>query len=93
MRKALYYFFIIIKGTVLLKGGTVAHQAPLSMEFSRQEYWSGLPSPAPGYLSNPGIEPESLASPELADALPLSHLGSPYCSIVDYNVVPTSAVK
>ena len=35
---------------------TVAHQAPLSMGFSRQEYWSGLPCPPPGYLSNPGIE-------------------------------------
>ena len=35
---------------------TVAHQAPLSMEFSRQEYWSGLPFPSPGDLLNPGIE-------------------------------------
>ena len=38
----------------------VAHQAPLSMEFSRQEYWSGLPFPSPGDLPNPGIEPGSL---------------------------------
>ena len=38
-----------------------AHQAPLSMEFSRQEYWSGLPCPPPGDLPNPGIEPRSLA--------------------------------
>ena len=38
-----------------------AHQAPLSMEFSRQEYWSGLPFPSSGDLSNPGMEPESLA--------------------------------
>ena len=36
---------------------TVAHQAPLSMEFSRQEYWSGLPFPSPGDLPYPGIEP------------------------------------
>ena len=36
---------------------TVAHQAPLSMEFSRQEYWSGLPCLPPGDLPNPGIEP------------------------------------
>ena len=35
--------------------GTVAHQAPLSMEFSRQEYWSGLPFPPPGDLPDPGI--------------------------------------
>ena len=39
---------------------TVAHQAPLSMGFSRQEYWSGLPFPSPGDLSSPGIEPSSL---------------------------------
>ena len=36
---------------------TVAHQTPPSMEFSRQEYWSGLPFPSPGDLPNPGIEP------------------------------------
>ena len=47
---------------------TVAYQAPQSMEFFRQEYWSGLPFPSPGDLSNPGIEP---GSPALqADASP-----------------------
>ena len=45
---------------------TVAHQAPLSMEFSRQEYWNGLPFPTPGDLPDPGIELESPASPALA---------------------------
>ena len=40
---------------------TVARQAPPSMEFSRQEYWSGLPFPSPGDLPNPGIEPRSPA--------------------------------
>ena len=40
---------------------TVAHQAPPSMEFFRQEYWSGLPLPSPGDLPDPGIEPRSLA--------------------------------
>ena len=45
---------------------TVAHQTPLSMGFSRQEYWSGVPFPSPGDLSNPGIEPASLVSPALA---------------------------
>ena len=45
---------------------TVACQASLSLRFSRQEYWSGLPSPPPGYLPNPGIEPESPTSPALA---------------------------
>ena len=38
---------------------TVAHQAPLSMEFSRQEYWSGLPFPSPKDLPDPGIKPRS----------------------------------
>ena len=47
---------------------TVAYEAPLSMEFSRQEYWSGLPYPSPGDLPDPGIEP---GSPALqADSLP-----------------------
>ena len=41
------------------------HQAPLSMGFSRQKYWSGLPCPPPECLPNPGIEPESPASPAL----------------------------
>ena len=41
--------------------GTVAYQAPLSMGFSRQEGWSGLPFPSPGDLSGPGIEPISFA--------------------------------
>ena len=43
---------------------TVACQAPLSMEFSRQEYWSGLPFPPPGDLPDPGIEPRSPALQE-----------------------------
>ena len=45
---------------------TVALQAPLSLGFSRQEYWNGLPCPSPGYLPNPGIESTSLMSPALA---------------------------
>ena len=45
---------------------TVAHQAPLFMGVSRQEYWSGLPFPSPGILSHPGIEPVSLGSPTCA---------------------------
>ena len=45
---------------------TVALQAPLSMGFSRQEYWSGLRCPPLGVLSNPGTEPKSLNSPALA---------------------------
>ena len=45
---------------------TVAHQAPLSMGFSRQEYWSRLPLPVPGDLPNPGIKPAPLSTPALA---------------------------
>ena len=46
---------------------TVALQAPLSVGFSRQEYWSGLPCPPPGDLPNPGVKPTSLKSPAVAD--------------------------
>ena len=46
---------------------TVAHQAPLSIGFSRQESCSGLPCPPPGHLPDPGIEPESLMSAALTD--------------------------
>ena len=54
---------------------TTAHQAPLSIEFPRQEHWSGLPFPSPGDLSDPGIEP---GSPALeADSLPTELLGKP----------------
>ena len=53
---------------------TIAHQAPLSMGFTRQGYWSGLPFPSPGDLPNPGIEPASSAW--AGTSLPLSHQGS-----------------
>ena len=59
---------------------TVAYQAPPSMGFSRQEYWSGLPSPSPGDLPNPGIEPGSPAFQ--ADALTSEPPGK---SWVDHN--------
>ena len=45
----------------------MTHQAPLSVEFSRREYWSGLPCPPLGDLLDPGMEPSSLVSPALAD--------------------------
>ena len=50
---------------------TVAHQAPLSMGFSKKEYWSGLPCPPPGDLPSPGIKLTSPVSPALqVDSLP-----------------------
>ena len=61
---------------------TVARQAPLSMEFSRQGYCSGLPFPSPGDLPNPRIEP---GSPALqADALPSKLLGEPSSLCVSF---------
>ena len=54
---------------------TVDHHALLSMGFSRQEYWVGLPCPPPGDLPNPGIDPESPALQ--VDSLPLGDQGSP----------------
>ena len=57
---------------------TAVYWAPLSMEFSRQEYWSGLPFPSPGDLPDPGIKP---GSPALqADALPSKPQGKPQMS-------------
>ena len=54
---------------------TVARQAPLSVGFSRQEYWSRLPFPSPGDLPNPGIEPRSPALQ--TDSLPSELPGKP----------------
>jgi len=45
----------------------MAQKSPLRMEFSRQEYWSGLPLPTPGDVLDPGIKPVFLAAPALAD--------------------------
>ena len=62
---------------------TVPYQAPPSMEFSRQEHWSGLPFPSPGDLPDPGIEP---GSPELqADALPSESPGKWKVSDLNHN--------
>ena len=58
---------------------TIACQAPLSIGFSRQEYWSGLPYPPPGDLPDPGVEPTSLMSSALAGGFftTSTNLGSP----------------
>ena len=57
----------------------VAYEAPLSMKFSRQEYWNGLPFPPPGGFPDPGIELASPASPTLqADSLPGEPSGNLY---------------
>ena len=69
---------------------TIAYQAPQSMEFSRQEYWSGLPFPSPGDLPNPGIEPRSSALQ--ADTLPSEPPGKPINCLFKGLVSPCSAV-
>ena len=74
--RVLYVFVIITIGgglvtrlcPTLVTPWIVACQAPLSMGFSRQEYWSGSPFPSPGDLADPGIEPRSSALQ--ADSLP-----------------------
>ena len=61
----------------------VAHQAPLSMEFSRQECWSGLPFPRPGDLPDPGVEPSSLAV-QAVSLLLESHIQSLFLNIITF---------
>ena len=51
---------VLVPQSCLTLSWTIAHQASLSMEFSRQEYWSGLPFPSLEDLFNPGLEPRSL---------------------------------
>ena len=58
---------------------TAASQAPLSMWFSREEYWSGLPFPPPGHLPDPEIKP--MSPPWQTNSLPLSYLGIPSRSL------------
>ena len=65
---------------------TAAHQVSMSMESSRQEYWSGLPCPPPGDLSDPSLEPISPASPALqTDTFTTEPPGSPYSPIRVHN--------
>ena len=72
----------------------VARQAPRSMEFSRQEYWNGLPFPPPGDLPDPGIEPAIFASPALqADSLPLASPEKPIKLISKSNYMEKSIRK
>ena len=64
----IWYFFVVAQScpTLFSTPRTVTRQAPLSMGFFRQEYWSGLPFPPPGDLSDAAIEAVSLVSPALA---------------------------
>ena len=67
---------------------TVAHQAPRSMGFSRQEYWSGLPFPPPGDLPNPGTE--TVSSALQVNSLPTEPPGKPLYSTGNYVQYPKS---
>ena len=68
---------------------TVIHQTPLSMEFSRQEYWSGLPFPPPGDLPKPGFKPKSPVSPALqVESLPIEAPGKPHFSYKHHIFIP-----
>ena len=69
---------------------TIAHQAPLSMRFFHQEYWSELPCPPPGDPPNPEIKPVSPA--QQVDSLPLSHRGSPFKSIIFLRLKETNFI-
>ena len=77
--------YSLIRVQLLVTPGTVTRQAPLSMRFSRQEYWSGLPFPSPGDLPYPGIKP---VSPALqADSLLLESSGKPFY-VTCQNLIP-----
>ena len=73
---------------------TIAHQAPMSMGFSRQDYWSRLPSPLPGNLPDPGIEPASPVFPALqVYSLPAGAIREAwYCIGCAQSLLPPQAV-
>ena len=74
---------------------TVAHRAPLSMGFSRQEYWSGLPCPSPGDLADPGSKLAFLTSNlhSQAGSLPLAPPGKPRTSVVEAFFLPRKMMQ
>ena len=71
---------------------TAAHQAPLSMGFSKQEYWSGLPCPPAGDLPDPGIEPASLTSPALAGGFFTTSATWEPCMMESYSAIKQNEV-
>ena len=82
----MFYLMSVLSHVQLCDHVDCSPQAPLSMKFFRQKYWSGLPFPTPGYLSDPGIETVSPASPALAgDSLPRYPLGSPHTTTTKLN--------
>ena len=85
IREALSLYHVCVRYSVVSDSATpqtVALQAPVFMGFSRQDYWSGLPFPSPGDISNPGIKPRSLALQ--VDSLPSEPSGKSLCIIGEY---------
>ena len=76
---------VCVQWCLTLMSWTVAHQAPLSTEHSRQEYWSGFPFPPSVFLPDPGMETESLVSPMLAGGF--FTLRKPYIYIIQWLLV------
>ena len=75
----------MVGGLVTKLCRTLARQAPLSMGFSKQDYWSVLPFPSPGDLPDPGIEPQSPALQ--ADSLPSELPGKPNCNVCNCQII------
>ena len=71
---------------------TAAHQAPLSMGVSKQEYWSGLPCPPAGELPDPGIEPASLSSPALAGGFFTTSATWEPCTMESYSAIKQNEI-
>ena len=71
---------------ILVTLWTVAHQSPLSMGFSRQEYWSGLPCPPPGESSRPRDQTLQLLVLQV-DTLPQSHQGNPEKQLIQHKIL------
>ena len=79
---------------LFVTASTVPHQAPLSMGFLRQEYWSGLPFPSPGNFPDPGIELTSLVSPVLrASSLPFEPQGEALGSSDNHSFEPLISLR
>jgi len=78
LSRAFYFVCVLSHVWLFVTPWTIDHQAPLPMGFPRQEYWSGLPFPAPGNLTNPGIKPSLLSLLHWqVDSLPCEPSGNP----------------
>ena len=93
----MYYCVVVTQSCLFVTPRTVTHLAPLSMGFSRQEYWSRLPFPSPGDLLNPGVKPWSPAS-QVESLLPgnslaVQWLGLSAFTAKDLSLIPGLGTK